>query len=370
MDVKGAPTTGSGSPPATHAPFIPASTVLPEITLKGVLLGLVLAVVLGAANAFAGMRVGLTVSASIPAAVVSLGVLRLFKNSNILENNIVQTTASAGQSVAAGIIFTIPALLITGVWTEVRLLETFLIAGLGGTLGVLFTIPLRRALIVEAALPFPEGAACAEVLKAGDREGAGGGRFLFGAMVLGALYSFLQLGLGLWAETIQGARRVADTVAYAGTNMAPILLGVGYIVGLRIASLIFIGGVLSWFILIPAFLWIYGWPAPSGADLPALDAARQMWTSRIRLVAGGAMITGGLITLWRLRSTLRSAAKEGIASVRGGARADTRIRTERDLGMRFVVWGIVVLSLPLFLVYWRFTGDLVQAVVATFAMAL
>ena len=155
------------SDPAEHKPYVPASTILPEITLKAVLLGMALSAILGAANAYLGLFAGMTVSASIPAAVISMAVLKLFKSSNILENNIVQTAASAGESLAAGVIFTIPALILLGVWTEFDYLETTLIAGFGGLLGVLFTIPLRRALIVEQALKFPEGVATAEVLKAG-----------------------------------------------------------------------------------------------------------------------------------------------------------------------------------------------------------
>ncbi|NQT53946.1 oligopeptide transporter, OPT family, partial [bacterium] len=202
---------------------------LPEITPKALVLGVVLSMVLAGANAYLGLLAGMTVSASIPAAVISMAVLRLFRRSNILENNIVQTAASAGESLAAGVIFTFPALILLGAWTEFDYVQTTLIAGLGGLLGVLFTVPLRRALVVEARLAFPEGVATAEVLRVGDRGGAGVAAIVAGG-VLGAASKFGQTGLRLWTGSVETARYVGGSVLYAGTGLAPALAAVGYIV--------------------------------------------------------------------------------------------------------------------------------------------
>lgn len=232
-------------------PYVPAAITLKEITAKAVLLGVLLSVLLAAANAYLGLFAGITVSASIPAAVISMAVLRFFRQSNILENNIVQTAASAGESLAAGVIFTIPALVILGAWTEFHYWQVTLIAALGGVIGVMFTIPLRRALIVENPLRFPEGVATAEVLKVGERGGAAI-KYLAGAGVIGALFKLGSTGLRLWGETLEAARyRAGNTIAYFGTNLSPALVGVGYIVGINIATLIFLGGVVNWWIAIP-----------------------------------------------------------------------------------------------------------------------
>jgi putative OPT family oligopeptide transporter len=239
-----------GPPVEPQEPYIPADVSLAEITFKAIILGIVLSVLLAGANAYLGLKAGMTVSASIPAAVISMAVLRMFRRSNILENNIVQTAASAGESLAAGVIFTLPALVLLGTWTDFNYLETTMIAGLGGMLGVLFTIPLRRALIVESPLTFPEGVATAEVLKVGDRGGAGIGAIVAGAIV-GALFKFGETGLKLWAGVIEGGRQVGGSIAYWGTNAAPALVAVGYIVGINIAVLVFLGGALNWFGAIP-----------------------------------------------------------------------------------------------------------------------
>lgn len=229
---------------ATDRPYIPASQSLFEITVKAVVLGAVLSVLLGGANAYLGLFAGLTVSASIPAAVISMAVLRMFRRTNILENNIVQTSASAGESLAAGVIFTIPALVLLGTWQRFNYWEVTIIAALGGIIGVLFTIPLRRALIVEQPLRFPEGVATAEVLKVGDR-GGNEVKYIAQAGLIGALFKFGSTGLRLWGETIEWARYTGGSIAYFGTNLSPALIAVGYIVGLNIATLVFLGGVIN-----------------------------------------------------------------------------------------------------------------------------
>jgi len=232
---------------------------LPEITIKAVILGVVLSMVLAAANAYLGLFAGMTVSASIPAAVVSMGVLRLFRRSNILENNIVQTAASAGESLAAGVIFTLPALVIMGFWQDFNFFWVTIIAGFGGMLGVLFTIPLRRALIVESKLQFPEGIATAEVLETGQKGGSGIVHIATAA-VAGALFKVGAKGIGFWPEIVEGARGVRGSIAYFGSNLSPALLSVGYIVGLNIAILIFLGGALNWYVAIPFVAGQQEWP--------------------------------------------------------------------------------------------------------------
>ncbi len=231
----------------------PPGPLLPQLTLKAIVLGVVLSAVLAGANAYLGLFAGLTVSASIPAAVISMAVLKLFKQSNILENNIVQTAASAGESLAAGVIFTIPALVILDYWSVFDYWWVTVIAGLGGILGVLFTVPLRRSLIVEQQLTFPEGVATAEVLKVGESPSRGA-RLLAVAGLVGGLTKIAETGLRLWSGTAQAAAYAGQsTIAYVGTNLSPALLSVGYIVGLNIAVLVFVGGALSWYVAIPLY---------------------------------------------------------------------------------------------------------------------
>ena len=232
---------------------------LPEITIKAFILGVLLSMILAAANAYLGLFAGMTVSASIPAAVVSMGVLRLFRKSNILENNIVQTAASAGESLAAGVIFTLPALVIMGFWEEFNFFWITIIAGFGGLLGVLFTIPLRRALIVESKLQFPEGIATAEVLETGQKGGSGV-RCIAVASIVGALFKICAKGIGFWPEVVEAAGRVKSSIAYFGSNLSPALLSVGYIVGLNISILIFLGGALNWYAAIPLVAARNEWP--------------------------------------------------------------------------------------------------------------
>src|SRR5213078_232175 len=216
-----------------RGPVIPAEVSLPEITLKGVVLSIVLAAVLAGANAYLGLFAGMTVSASIPAAVASMAILRLFRESNILENNIVQTAASSGEALAAGVIFTIPALLLIGYWTSFDYGQTAAIAMVGGVLGVLFTIPLRRVLIVTERLRYPEGIATAEVLKVGSGGGTAvaGFRTLLSAAIIGGLVKLGESGLRLWAEALEGAARAGRAVVYGGVNLSPALLAVGFIIG-------------------------------------------------------------------------------------------------------------------------------------------
>ncbi|MFQ5748981.1 MAG: OPT family oligopeptide transporter [Planctomycetota bacterium] len=339
--------------PRAPAPYIPASRSLPEITVKAVILGVVLSAVLAAANAYLGLFAGLTVSASIPAAVISMGVLRLFRTSNILETNIVQTAASAGESLAAGVIFTIPALIMLGQWSEFDYWETTLIAGFGGLLGVLFTIPLRRALIVEDPLQFPEGVATAEVLKVGD---AGGGvKVIATAGIVGALFKFGSTGLKLWGEVVETAHVAGGTILYIGSNLSPALVAVGYIVGLNIAVLVFLGGALNWLVAIPVLVWVRGMPEGK----TAVEAANFLWTSQTRYLGVGAMVVGGVWALIRLRGSLMSGVRSSMEAYRrmraGGASGVER--TGRDMPFQWVSAALVASVVPLFLIFQYFTGD-------------
>lgn len=336
-------------------PYVPATTSLPEITVKAVLLGIALSALLGAANAYLGLFAGLTVSASIPAAVMSMAILKLFRNSNILENNIVQTAASAGESLAAGVIFTLPALILLGVWNEFDYLETTLIAGFGGLIGVLFTIPLRRALVVEQGLKFPEGVATAEVLKVGDR-GEGGVKYIAWAGLAGGFFKLAEGGLGLWASTLAYARYAAGSIATVSINLSPALVGVGFIVGLNIATLVFLGGVLNFWVAIPIVA------AQQGVDptQPAFAAAMGIWSAQTRYLGVGAMVVGGLWALIKLRKSLATGIRSGLAAykaTRSGTSAEVP-RTEMDTPMNWVLIVLGLSVLPLFGICYYFTGVL------------
>lgn len=358
-------------------PVVPATVTLPEITVKAVLLSVLLAAVLAAANAYLGLFAGMTVSASIPAAVASMAILRLFKRSNILENNIVQTAASSGEALAAGVIFTIPALLLVGYWSAFDYWQTVLIATVGGLLGVLFTIPLRRALIVTARLRFPEGVATAEVLKvaAADRRetgqpaSTGDFRTLLSAALLGGAVKFGESGLRLWAESLEGATQVGRSLLYAGLNLSPALLAVGFIIGLHTAVVVFLGGVLGWLILMPAYGLLNGLPP----DLTGLAAAMTIWSGKIRYVGIGAMLTGGLWTLtklrepvWRSLQTLRESYRAAESPRAGPVMA----RTEQDASLGWIVVPFVLSLMPMAWIYTSVVGSPLIGLLMTIVMAL
>lgn len=358
-------------------PLVPATVRLPEITVKAVLLSIVLAAVLAAANAYLGLFAGMTVSASIPAAVASIAILRLFRKSNILENNIVQTAASSGEALAAGVIFTIPALVLVGYWSEFLYWETTAIATVGGLLGVLFTIPLRRALIVTARLRFPEGVATAEVLKVAstDQSRTGGGEStrnlwgLLGAALFGGLAKLSESGMRLWTESLEGAIQIGQTVLYAGLNLSPALLAVGYIIGLQTAVIVFLGGLIGWLILMPAYGFFNGLPP----DQTGVAAALLIWSGQIRYVGIGAMLIGGLWTLtklrepvWRSLQTLRASYR-----ARGSAHPEPdMIRTEQDASFLWIVIPFGLSLIPMAWIYISVVNSVFLGMVMTIVMAL
>ena len=335
------------------APLVPASVTLPEITLKAVVLSILLAAVLAGANAYLGLFAGMTVSASIPAAVVSMAVLRLFRQSNILENNIVQTAASSGEALAAGVIFTIPGLVLIGYWTSFDYWQTFTVSLVGGVLGVLFTIPLRRALIIHARLRFPEGVATAEVLKVGASSDAGAGgrvRLLLGAAALGGGFKFAEGGLKLWSESLEGAVQLGRSTLYGGLNLSPALVAVGYIIGLNTAVVVFFGGAIGWLVLLPLYQAIVG--SPEG--LIGVAAAKATWSGQIRYIGIGAMLVGGVWTLFQVRGPIWQSLRQLMALYGARNQSDGQselLRTERDAGVVWLIGLTVAALVPMVLLY-------------------
>lgn len=355
-------------------PLVPAAVTLPEITVKAVVLSVVLAAVLASANAYLGLFAGMTVSASIPAAVASMAILRCFRDSNVLENNLVQTAASSGEALAAGVIFTIPALLLVGYWSEFDYWQTVLIAAVGGILGVLCTIPLRRALIVTARLRFPEGVATAEVLKigsvepkaAGSRESARNSRSLFSAALLGGLVKFGESGLRLWSESLEGAAQIGHTVFYAGLNLSPALLAVGFIIGLQTAAVVCLGGIIGWVILMPAYGLVHGLPP----DRTGLAAAISIWSGQIRYVGIGAMLTGGLWTLTKLREPVWKSLQMLRTRAKTSENTSDLPRTEQDAPFLWIAVPFGLSLLPMAWIYSTVVNSLLLGLLMTIIMAL
>jgi len=342
-----------------------------QLTFRAVLLAIVLAMILAAANAYLGLFAGLTIATAIPAAVVSMGVLRLLGGGTILENNIVQTGASAGSSIAAGVIFTIPALIILGYWQDFRYSWVLAIAGLGGLLGVLFSVPLRRTMIVEEPLPFPEGKAAAEVLKAGDNPGPGL-KILAMSGVIGAVVKLAAAsGLRLIPDSAIGAGFLGKYLGYMGTGLSPALLGVGYIVGLNVGIVVVSGSILSFNIAIPIYHAFFMGSDPalaaSVAGAGAADIAGAIWSAKIRYLGVGTMLVGGVWTLFSLRKSLASGIKSGFAAARKGTGAIVA-ETDRDLPMKWMLAALVVFVIPLALLYQAIVGQWMVSIPMTIIM--
>ncbi len=333
-----------------------------EWTARALLIGLLVGTVLTAANTYLGLYAGMTVSGSIPAAIVSMGILRgLLRGGTVRENNIVQTIASAGEAVAAGIIFTVPALVITGVWDGFPFWEVSLIGLLGGLLGVLFMIPLRRALIVEGeGLVYPEGVACAKVLQAGE---AGGGlmRRVVSSLAAGMAFKSLVGLVAVFRGTAEYAWRVGRTVLYAGTDVSLALVGVGVIVGLEIGVAALAGGVIAWMVAIPALLW----QSPAGGA-SAIDAAWDVWSGQVRYMGVGAMIVGGVSSMWSIRRGIAKAIRQ-LAGGLSGAKQVAK-RADRDLPNSLVGVAFLVASAGTFVLYRAVTGSPAIALAAGVAM--
>ena len=314
-------------------PYIPADRVMPELTVTSIVMGMLLAVIFGAANAYLGLRVGMTVSASIPAAVISMGVIRvIMKRNSILESNMVQTIGSAGESLAAGAIFTMPALFLwaeEGLCDMPSLVEITLIALCGGVLGVLFMVPLRNALIVKEheTLLYPEGTACADVLLAGE-EGGANASTVFSGMGLAAAFKFVADGLKVLPSDVAFAFK--SFKGEIGMEVYPALLGVGYIVGPQIASYMFVGSIIGWMVIIPLIClfgpdtWLY--PADVGktiADLYAAGGAAKIWSTYVKYIGAGAIATGGMISLIKSLPLIITTFRDSIKSMKGGKNTNT-----------------------------------------------
>ncbi|MBQ5905290.1 MAG: oligopeptide transporter, OPT family, partial [Clostridia bacterium] len=338
-------------------PYVPAEKVTPEITVTSIVMGIILAVVFGAANAYLGLRVGMTVSASIPAAVIAMGVIRIIMRRNsILESNVVQTIGSAGESLAAGAIFTLPALFLwaaEGKMEKPDLVEITLIALIGGLLGVFFMIPLRNALIVKehGVLPYPEGTACAEVLLAGEKGGASAST-VFAGMGFAALFKFIIDGLKLVSGEI--SFRVKGFAGEIGTQIYPAVMSVGYICGARIASFMFAGGIVSWLVLIPMIvlfgseLTLYPGTAPIG-ELFANGGASAIWSTYIRYIGAGALAAGGIISLVKSLPLIVKTFTGALKSMKGAGATSTE-RTARDINLKIVIIAILVLTILIWLI--------------------
>jgi putative OPT family oligopeptide transporter len=344
-------------------PYISASTVLPEITIKSVILGVILAVVLAGSTAYLGLKMGQTISGSIPAAVISMTVLRMFRRSTILENNIVQTIASAGYVVASGIIFTIPALIVMGYWQEFDWFKITLIGIIGGILGVFFSIPLRRALIIDEQLKFPEGLAAAEVLKAGDQiisnKEKTGVRFLAIGAASASIIKFCQSGLHILGESVQGWFYCGGAVFGLSSGLTLSMVGAGYIVGMKVAINLLFGAALAWFVGLPLYT-AFGTPQDFGlaADASAFDWAMAVRASKLRYIGVGTMIFGGLYALFSLIGPIRTAVASSFAAIQKSRLGQpvTILRTDRDIPMTWVLLGIAVSSVVIFFVFHHVLG--------------
>ncbi|HQO75960.1 MAG TPA: oligopeptide transporter, OPT family [Candidatus Saccharicenans sp.] len=385
----------------SEKPFVPEKTDQREFTLRAVLLGLVMTVILGAANAYLGLRAGMTIAATYPAAVIGMAVLKMMKGS-ILEENMARTVGSIGESVAAGAIFTIPAFLITGVWTKFNTVSAYLqstaLMFVGGLLGILFVTFLRRIMVTDPELPFPESVAAAEIHKAGQK-GSAGAKFLFQAMGVGALIyslgvvqlfsaakefiiklgkigsSFVRLGASKEAGTIS----TGGVVSVSGPGISPAYVGVGYIIGPRLASLNFAGGVLAWGLFAPLLMYFLGpqliekfyGPAMAMADVPWPDLISNVWKFIIRPIAVGGMLVGAGYTLFKMRKNLMTGIKRSIGDVKKAAgQTEATSRLEKDLNIRLVLFLLLFTVILMVFVYKMFIGSYLPAILAAVVMAV
>ncbi|KYK30787.1 MAG: peptide transporter [Thermoplasmatales archaeon SG8-52-3] len=379
--------------------FIPAKTIIPELTIKAVLIGALLAIVLGSANAYFGLYAGMTISAAIPGAVMAFALLKPLKGT-ILEVNIGMMGAAAGTALAAGVIFTIPAMLLLEAWKDIHYLETTIVAALGGILGVLWMVSLRRALIIKTDLPFPEGVAVAAVLTTtvGDetsnknKDASSSGIWLLLGSIIGASLKFAQVGLHAIQGKIHGIFNFGKFnigggentgLFYGGIATSPALLGVGWIIGPRIASYVFVGGLLGWVIIAPLIALAVGIPIPitpeqisdaMGFTGGNFDSGKliwgfyKIWEDYIRYIGVGAMVVGGLWTIFKLRHNLADGIREAITGIKNG-QSQAKKRTDQDLNFKYVFLTIGVLTIPVFLVYvWISDNFVVSGIMAVFAI--
>lgn len=336
----------------TFKPFVKASDTQKEFSVKALILGIILSLLFAIGNAYLGLKVGMTISASIPAAVLSMAILRtFFRKVTILENNIVQTVASVGEGLAGGVIFTIPALFLLGASPSIP--HIFILALLGGILGVLFMIPMRRYIIVQehGVLPFPEGTACAEILKAGEKSVTHASLAIWG-IIIGAVYKLLNSALYLWNETVSYvAKKYEDTLF--SMDCTPALLGVGYIIGPRISAVLFTGSALGWWVLIP-IIKKFGSGAPPifPSKVPIeMMTATDIWSNYIRYIGAGAVAVGGLITLFRIAPVIWKTIIESFRELFHlmSAKSKDLERTDKDISLSYLLLGSIAIILALWL---------------------
>ncbi|MDA2924623.1 oligopeptide transporter, OPT family [Acidobacteria bacterium AH-259-L09] len=367
-------------------PFVPAETQLPELTFKAVVLGVVMAIVLGAANAYLGMKAGLTVAATFPAAVVAMAALRWLKGS-VLEENIARTTASVGEALVAGAIFTIPAFVISGVWDRLRYWESTLIMLIGGLLGVLFVIVLRRTMVEEAELPFPESVAAGELVKAGQG-GQTGARHVFSAMGIAGAWELIKNSNGVqivsdYTRTFislgtSSIEMLGQRISYVGGLLlespaaSPALVGVGFIVGPSIASVLFCGALLGWLLLVPLSLFLNpGLAAQVGEQASWVDLSVEVWLRQVRPLAVGTMIVAAFYTLFRLRKSLLEGIGKAVRDLRAAKTGAKEVnRLEIDLDFKKVGMAIALLSIPLFFLYLYFSRSIFGSLLLTVVMVV
>ncbi len=369
----------------SFTPFVPASKTMAELTVKAVVLGAVMAVGLGAANAYLGMKAGLTVAATFPAAVVAMAALRGF-GGTVLEENVARTAASVGEALVAGAIFTIPAFVISGAWEELHYWQSTLIMLIGGVLGVLFVIVLRRTLVVEAELPFPESVAAAEIVKAGQG-GQTGASYVFGAMGLAGAWELFKNsnGIHLVSDSVSrffqfgksNIELLGQRLEYTGGMLfampaaSPALMGVGYIVGMRVSAVLFSGAVMGWLLLVPLALFLNpSLAAGLTGDGSLLDLSIEIWKRQIRPLAVGTMIVAAFYTLYNLRTSLIDGIKKGIKDISMAKSDKNADRTDVDLDFKKVFAGIAVMAVATFFLYNYFAENVAGALVLTVVMVV
>lgn len=338
-----------------------------EITIKAFFLSIILSIVLSSAMAYLGLYAGMTISASIPAAIMSMGILKLFRESNILENNIVQTAASAGESLAAGVIFTIPALLLIGYWDTIDYWEVTKIAMAGGVLGALFTVPLRRALILKANLRFPEGVATAAVLKTGhesDAKKSSESLKLIGfSALIGGIVKLGELAFGIWSSAVGGAIAIRGAIFGMGASLSPSLISVGYIVGRNIGILAFSGGLISWAVAIPIYSYLYGFEGDS-----LFEGANIIWNAKIRYLGVGAMVVGGIWSVIQLAKPLVESIQLSLKTL--GESGDDIPLEERDLPVNYVFMAILLMLIPISFTYFDIISSWTSAITLSIIMCV
>ncbi len=386
---------GKASSGLSYKPYVPAETDMKELTFKAIFLGIILAVILGAANVYLGLKAGMTVAATFPAAVISMAVLRIFKGT-ILEENMARTTGAVGEALAAGAIFTIPAFIIAGVWDKFYYLQSTLLMLVGGVLGVLFVIILRRALIEDVTLPYPESKACAEIVKVGQ-SGSTGASYVFGSMLLAGIIELFKNanGLTLIKDHIKGifsfgVSRISlldsDSKVIAGSetshegrmflqspSASPAFLGVGYIIGFRLAAITFSGGVFGWLFLMPIVLFLMSNHLEGLVfNSTWIDIAKAAYNSTVKPIAVGGMLVGAFYTLFKMRNSLVSGISKGIADIKaakaGAINKVSRIDKDAPFGMVFI--AVIVLVVCMVILYNWFAGNWGSALVAAIIMAI